>query len=122
MSFESEKPFNDFQHFARGIRRSGDFTISESTLLEECGTAMMDIYKGVRKPKTKEEKTFLKEITGNDVITDHNAKVFSKYLRVIQPRHLHRLCSVGNDEDVGGNNYMGGSASGASDDSGSNLD
>ena len=27
MSFESEKPFNDFQHFARGIRRSGDFPI-----------------------------------------------------------------------------------------------
>ena len=24
MSFESEKPFNDFTHFARGIRRSGD--------------------------------------------------------------------------------------------------
>ena len=39
MSFESEKPFNDFQHFARGIRRSGDFTINESNLLEQCGTA-----------------------------------------------------------------------------------
>ena len=41
MSFESEKPFNDFQHFARGIRRSGDFTINESNLLEQCGTAMI---------------------------------------------------------------------------------
>ena len=34
MSFESEKPFNDFQHFARGIRRSGDFTINESNLYD----------------------------------------------------------------------------------------
>ena len=45
MSFESEKPFNDFQHFARGIRRSGEFSIRESNLLEQCGTAMMELCK-----------------------------------------------------------------------------
>lgn len=110
MSFESEKPFNDFQHFARGIRRSGEFTIKESEMLEKCGTAMMEIYKGTRKPKDKDEKTFLKQLTGNEVITDHNAKVFKKYLQVIQPRHLHRLCSVGNDDEIG-NNFMGSSSS-----------
>ena len=102
MSFESEKPFNDFVHFARGIRRSGDFTISESEMLEKCGTAMMELYKGTRKPKDKEEKLFVQQIGGKDVITDHKARVFKKYLQVIQPRHVHRLCSVGNDEEVGG--------------------
>ncbi len=111
MSFESEKPFNDFQHFARGVRRSGDFTIRESELLEKCGSAMMELYKGVRKPKDKTEKVFLEQLNGNEVITDPNAKIFSKYLKVIAPRHLHRLCSVGNDDT--------GSLGGAGDDSSS---
>ena len=98
MSFESEKHFNDFQHFARGVRRSGDFTINESELLEKYGSAMMELYKGVRKPKTDEEKVFLEQLNGNEVITDRYARIFSKYLKVIAPRHLHRLCSAGNEE------------------------
>ena len=105
MSFESEKPFNDFTHFARGIRRSGDFTIKESNLLEEFGTAMMELYKGTRKPKTEEEKVFVEQITSDEVITDKNAKIFKKYLQVIQPRHLHRLCSNGTDEELNSNGY-----------------
>ena len=101
MSFESEKPFNDFQHFARGIRRSGEFSIRESNLLEQCGTAMMELHKGVRKPKDETEEVFLKQLNSAEVITDPYAKVFKKYLQVIQPRHLHRLCSVGSDDDIG---------------------
>ena len=85
MSFESEKPFNDFQHFARGLRRSGDFTINESNLLEKCGTAMMELYNGTREPSNDEEKEFVKQITSDEVITDKNAKIFKKYLQVIQP-------------------------------------
>src|SRR5574344_800251 len=111
MSFESEKPFNDFQHFARGIRRSGHFTINESNLLTAYGTAMMELYKGERKPKTPEEKEFVKQITSDEVITDRNAKIFKRYLQVIQPRHLHRLCSAGGDEDLNNNSFMGGSSS-----------
>lgn len=111
MSFESEKPFNDFQHFARGIRCSGDFTINESNLLEKCGTAMMELYKGTRKASTPEEEVFVKQISSEEVITDRNAKIFKKYLQVIQPRYLHRLCSVGNDEELNGNRFMGSSSS-----------
>ena len=110
MSFESEKPFNDFQHFARGIRRCGEFTINESEILEKCGTAMMELYKGERKPKTPEEKEFVKQITSDEVITDRNAKIFKRYLQVIQPRHLHRLCSAGGDEELNTNGYSSGSS------------
>ncbi|MGN0903251.1 MAG: DUF413 domain-containing protein [Succinivibrio sp.] len=113
MSFESEKPFNDFQHFARGIRRSGDFTIKESELLEQCGTAMMELYNGTRTPETAEEKEFVKQIKSEDVITDRNARIFKKYLQVIQPRHLHRLCSVGSEDDL--NNLVGGVSSSSDD-------
>ena len=71
---------------------------------------MMELYNGTRKPKTEEEKVFVKQITSDEVITDHNAKIFKKYLQVIQPRHLHRLCSVGNDDELNGNGYMNGSS------------
>lgn len=101
MSFESEKLFNDFQHFARGIRRSGEFSIRESNILEQYGTAMMDLHLGNREPANDEEIEFLKQLHGTDVITDPNAKVFKKYLKVIQPRRLHRLCSVGADDEMG---------------------
>ncbi len=34
MSFESDKRFNDFKHFPRGLRRSGEFTVAEADSLE----------------------------------------------------------------------------------------
>ena len=66
---------------------------------------MMELYKGTRKPKTEEEKVFVEQITSDEVITDKNAKIFKKYLQVIQPRHLHRLCSNGTDEELNSNGY-----------------
>lgn len=108
MSFHSEKAFNDFVHFARGIRRSGEFSIRESNILETCGTAMMELHNGTRKPQDETEEIFLQQLHGNEVITDNYAKVFKKYLNVIQPRRLHRLCAVGED-DINGGDYSSGS-------------
>lgn len=105
MSFESEKLFNDFQHFARGIRRSGEFSIRESTILENYGTAMMELHLGEREPADETEKVFLEQLHSGDVITDPNAKIFKKYLQVIQPRRLHRLCSVGADDENAGTDF-----------------
>ena len=45
-SFNSEKSFNDFVHFPRGIRRSGHFSVRESAVLENDGEAMTAIYSG----------------------------------------------------------------------------
>lgn len=109
MSFESEKPFNDFQHFARGIRRSGNFTIRESEILEKCGSTMMDLYNGVREPADEIEKEFVEQLKSEDVITNPKAKIFKKYLNVIKPRHLHRLCSVGNDEELASSGFSSSS-------------
>lgn len=110
MSFESEKLFNDFHNFARGIRRSGEFSIRESNILEKYGWAMMDLHKGLREPKDEVEKQFLEQLHGNDIITDENAKVFAKYLKVIQPRRLHRLCAIGSDDEIT-TDFGGGSGS-----------
>lgn len=101
MSFESDKPFNDFVHFPRGIRRSGRFSIKESTLLEECGSVMMDLYQEVCEPKDETEKSFVAQIKSNNVITDPNAKVFKKYLREISPKKTHNLTATSGDDDDG---------------------
>jgi uncharacterized protein YifE (UPF0438 family) len=98
MSFESEKPFNDFEHFPRGIRRSGCFSIKESNILEECGSVMMDLYNGVRDPQDETEKTFVEQVKNNVVATDYYAKVFKKYLRQIAPRKTHNLTSADEDD------------------------
>jgi hypothetical protein len=102
MSFESEKSFSDFTNFPRGIRRSGRFSVKESELLEEFGTAMMEIYKGERKPKDSAEKEFAAQIHSNSIPTDPFAKVFKKYLKEISPRKTHDLTASGGDEDGDG--------------------
>lgn len=108
MSFESDKPFNDFTHFARGIRRSGEFSIRESSILESCGSAMMELHNGTRQPKDDTEKVFLDQLHSDEVITDNYAKIFKKYLSVIQPRRMHRLCSVGAEDELAGGDFSSG--------------
>ena len=79
MSFESEKHFNNYQKFPRGLRRSGYFTIKESTVLEECGQAMTDLYNGKRKPKDAAEKFELclqDTLRKSDMILRHKPNQF----------------------------------------------
>ena len=115
MSFESEKHFNNYKKFPRGLRRSGYFTIKESTILEECGHAMTDLYNGNRKPKDEAEKLFVEQIDlirkqiadqvesiDVEVITDFNTKCYAKYLKVMTPTKIHRLGNqAGSPDDSG---------------------
>ena len=98
MSFESEKRFNDLQHFPRGIRRSGNFTVSESDLLERHGHAMMELYQGKREPKDDVEAVFVERVKADDAAGNPFAKVWLKYIKVIGPRRVHRLCTSTGDE------------------------
>jgi uncharacterized protein len=98
MSFESEKRFNDLQHFPRGIRRSGNFTVSESDLLERHGHAMMELYQGKRLPQDDVETAFVERVAAGDAAGNPFAKVWLKYIKVIGPRRVHRLCTSNGDE------------------------
>lgn len=98
MSFESEKRFNDLQHFPRGIRRSGNFTVGESDLLERHGHAMMELYQGKREPKDDVEAAFVERVKADDAAGNPFAKVWLKYIKVIGPRRVHRLCTSTGDE------------------------
>lgn len=102
MSFESAKPFQDFTHFPRGLRRCGEFTVTEAQLLEQCGHAMLGLYTGQRAPMTDEEQRFVEQVQQQATPELRHAKVWMKYLKVIGPRRVHRLCSPmsgGNSED-----------------------
>ncbi len=112
MSFSSEKHFNNYQKFPRGLRRSGFFTIKESTVLEECGQAMSELYEGTRKPKTAEEKTFVSQIAlirkqiedqvdviNVNVVEDFKTKCWAKYLKVMVPTRIHHLGPQTNSQD-----------------------
>lgn len=98
MSFKSDKPFNDFFHFPRGIRRSGRFSIKESELLEECGTVMTDLYTETVKPSDDTEKEFVAQMKNPDLTPSIYAKVYRKYLHEISPRKTHNL-TASDDED-----------------------
>ena len=62
MSFVSDKRFNDFQHFPRGLRRSGEFTVAEANTLEQCGHVMLELYQGKREPQDEIEKAFIEPV------------------------------------------------------------
>lgn len=95
MSFETDKRFNDLQHFPRGLRRSGEFTVAEADLLERHGHAMLSLYQGKRQPQDELESSFLDKVQQGDGNGHLFAKVWLKYLKVIGPRRVHRLCTSG---------------------------
>ena len=81
-----------------GIRRSGNFTVSESDLLERHGHAMMELYQGKREPKDDVEAAFVERVKADDAAGNPFAKVWLKYIKVIGPRRVHRLCTSTGDE------------------------
>ena len=93
MSFESSKPFQDFAHFPRGLRRCGEFTVPEAQLLEEAGHAMLALYSEQTTPNGTEEQRFVEQVKEGAATDSKHAKVWLKYLKVIGPKRVHRLCS-----------------------------
>ncbi len=119
MSFESDKRFNDFKHFPRGLRRSGEFTVAEADSLEKYGTVMLALYQGNQAPRDEVESAFIEQVKSGAAGSNPHAKVWFKYLKVIGPKRVHRLCTVagGANEDMGGSFESSGGGGGGSDES-----
>uniref|UniRef100_A0A3L0VVB3 Macrodomain Ori protein n=5 Tax=Bacteria TaxID=2 RepID=A0A3L0VVB3_ECOLX len=115
MSFESDKRFNDFKHFPRGLRRSGEFTVAEADSLEKYGTAMLALYQGNLAPRDDVESAFIEQVKSGAAGSNPHAKVWFKYLKVIGPKRVHRLCTVagGANEETGGGGFDGGNGGGS---------
>ena len=119
MSFESDKRFNDFKHFPRGLRRSGEFTVAEADSLEKYGTVMLALYQGNQAPRDEVETAFIEQVKSGAAGSNPHAKVWFKDLKVIGPKRVHRLCTVagGANEDMGGSFESSGGGGGGSDES-----
>ena len=106
MSFESNKPFSDNKNFPRGIRRSGEFTITEAMLLENHCYAMQELYEGARVPADELEAAFVEQTHTKQNINNTFAKVWLKYLKIIGPKKVHRLCGSVHSSSTGGDYYQ----------------
>jgi uncharacterized protein len=118
MSFESDKRFNDFKHFPRGLRRSGEFTVAEADSLEKYGTSMLAIYQGNLAPRDEVETAFAEQLKAGEPGSNPHAKVWFKYLKVIGPKRVHRLCTVaGGASDEAASSFGGSGGMGGGDES-----
>lgn len=106
MSFESSKPFSDNKSFPRGIRRSGEFTITEARLLENHGCAMQALYEGTRAPADELEAAFVEQTHTKQNINNAFAKVWLKYLKITGPKKVHRLCGSVYSSSTGSDYYQ----------------
>ncbi|MGL5287006.1 MAG: DUF413 domain-containing protein, partial [Aeromonas sp.] len=58
------------------------------------GTVMLALYQGVQAPRDEAEAAFVAQIQTGEAGTNPHAKVWFKYLKVIGPKRVHRLCTV----------------------------
>lgn len=85
-SFVCNKPFYDDKSFPYGFKRSGDFTIKESELLESIGRKLMSLAKGEDQPATDEEARFVKVAQGELDPESHVEKTWIKYRKLSSGR------------------------------------
>ncbi|ARR51182.1 DUF413 domain-containing protein [Photobacterium damselae subsp. damselae] len=105
----SEGKFYDDKNFPRGFNRSGVFTISEATVLENYGRTMRGLFEGTLLPVDESELQFVAEVKGQQEAISDFGKCWLKYLN--QTNHKVRsytLCvsqrskgSYGEDDDDG---------------------
>lgn len=73
-------PFEDEQHFPRGFRKSGVFTIEEADLLTIYGHTMQQLAAKELQPLTKLERHFVKVVTRGARPTNFLEITWQKYI------------------------------------------
>ncbi|WP_018692554.1 DUF413 domain-containing protein [Algicola sagamiensis] len=81
--FETNRRFFDDANYPQGFSRSGDFTIQESSILENFGAAFKELEEGKRTPATKDEEHFLKVCHGEAEAEMDEERVWMKYKKSI---------------------------------------
>jgi uncharacterized protein YifE (UPF0438 family) len=91
-SFSVTRKFYDDKNYPRGMSRSGDYSVTEVTILETYGIALLEISSGKRQPTTEEEINF-KAVCSNEQNADTAIeKAWMKYQnKVLTPKQFHTL-------------------------------
>ena len=91
-SFITSRKFYDDKNYPRGMRRSGDYSITEVTILEEYGVALSAIASGALTPVTEEEFKFKSVCQGECKATSAIEKSWLKYQnKILSPKQFHTL-------------------------------
>ncbi|TRX54980.1 DUF413 domain-containing protein [Thalassomonas sp. M1454] len=91
-SFKTTRRFYDDKNYPRGMGRSGDFTYSETEIVEQYGVAFQELSAGTREPVTAEEEQFVKVSKGElEPSTDYE-KAWVKYQnKTLTPKQFHTV-------------------------------
>ena len=86
-SFQTLQRYYDDINFPYGIGRSGDFTRTQSELIEKHGVALHALCNGIKDPATEEEARFVRVCQGIDPAESPLERAWIVYLRAINRRH-----------------------------------
>lgn len=92
--FQSECKFYDSVNFPHGFARSGDFTKGESDLLMQCGYVIRQITEQGVAPGNDAQQQLLAVVNGERPANTAVEKVWMKYLRVVDKRRSHKVCTL----------------------------
>lgn len=89
------KSFIDDINFARGFRKSGDFTLLEAEMLSLYGDTMLALETGILTPLTLEEDHFVRALKQPYKAKTKLELVWIKYCKLSrEPRRFHSLSST----------------------------
>jgi uncharacterized protein YifE (UPF0438 family) len=81
------RPFSDSKHYPYGFARSGDFSITESKLLQSYGSLFAALVDGKISPENEEEQTYLESALGHRAPSTPQEKTWLKYqARINRPK------------------------------------
>lgn len=88
---KGSRPYFDDIHFPRGFSRSGEFTVSESILMNDYGHTLKSLHDGILMPENEEEKRFIEVLNGSQEAQSQVEKTWLKYLRASMPKTFMML-------------------------------
>lgn len=81
-AFVSQRQFYDDQNFPRGFGRSGNFTLLETSILEQHGVILKGLYNKTLEPQNEIQEQFLAVVTAGQEASNIIERAWIKYLRL----------------------------------------
>ena len=88
---KGDKPYFDDANFPRGFNRSGEFTITESLILNDYGNTFKRLFDGSLMPENDEEKQFVKVVNRELAPNSQYEKTWMKYIELVAPKKFYSL-------------------------------
>ena len=88
---KSDRTYFDDVYFPRGFNRSGEFTVTESMILNDYGHTMSGLSKGDLTPLNAEEEHFIQAVRGEVEAITQLEKAWLKYQSLTKPKVTYTI-------------------------------